>query len=296
MQDLIIATRHILQSDLRTAFLSQIDTLLDEHVLTGNSVTGHENLRPLAFSMLADLIHHCRADLTLSQLSRVVHVYCANVHDPTLASAIQTMCSKLLLNLIDPIAGKEPQEAVKILQRILLAFVSRMEAMAEVRDEWTKWSKGREQLATAVEKVRKREQERKAWQEKEKKKGEEKEKKKGEDEGMEGVEVEVEKEGAADKAEEKEKESSSDEKMDVDGSEEKEKAAGEDAEKKEGGEEDGEKKPKKEDEDVEPALLELDDVDIERAKPVKKAIVMVDPGPDPVKGALSSSPSPSLLC
>ncbi|GAA5864979.1 hypothetical protein JCM8547_004259 [Rhodosporidiobolus lusitaniae] len=311
-RDLIIATRHILQSDLRTAFLSQIDTLLDEHVLTGNSVTGHENLRPLAFSMLADLIHHCRADLTLPQLSRVVHTYCANVHDPTLASAIQTMCSKLLLNLIDPIASKEPAEAVKILQRVLLAFVSRMEAMAEVRDEWGKWSKGREGLGATVERVRKREGERREWEETQKKRGEEKgegerreweetQKKRGEEKGegekMEGVEEE--KEGGKEKkdkgkGEEKEKKDKGKgkaedqdavaeeegDKMDVDGGEEKEK---EDGQKKDGEEEGAEEK--KVDEDVEPALLELDDVDIERAKPVKKAIVMVDPGPDPVKDA-----------
>ncbi|GAA6030453.1 hypothetical protein JCM8097_009114 [Rhodosporidiobolus ruineniae] len=284
-RDLIIATRHILQSELRTAFLSQIDTLLDEHVLTGNSITGHENLRPLAFSMLADLIHHCRADLTLPQLSRVVHTYCANVHDPTLASAIQTMCSKLLLNLIDPIANKEQHEAVKILQRILVAFVSRMEAMAEVRDEWPKWSKSREGLAQTVEKVRGRGKERDEWEEKQKEKGKE---------GAEGAEkMEVESPKKADKGKGKEEASAADaaedDKMDVDG-EDKPEAPKEDGKKRKADDADGEdegeeKKPKKEDEDAEPALLELDDVDIERAKPVRKAIVMVDPGPDPVKDA-----------
>ncbi|GAA5937574.1 hypothetical protein JCM10213_008398 [Rhodosporidiobolus nylandii] len=285
-RDLIIATRHILQSDLRTAFLSQIDTLLDEHVLTGNSITGHENLRPLAFSMLADLIHHCRADLTLPQLSRVVHTYCANVHDPTLASAIQTMCSKLLLNLIDPIASKEPHEAVKILQRILLAFVSRMEAMAEVRDEWPKWSKGREALSSAIEKVRKREAERAEW-----------EKKKGEKEnGMEVDAVDASGE-AKEKGKAKEEpaaaeDADGDEKMDVDGvTKDGEAKPSDDAAdgepKKEDAAEDkeGGAKKEKKDEDAEPPLLELDDVDIERAKPVRKSVVMVDPGPDPVKDA-----------
>ncbi|GAA6061309.1 hypothetical protein JCM10212_005423 [Sporobolomyces blumeae] len=257
-RDLIIATRHILQSDLRTAFLTQIDTLLDEHVLTGNSITGHENLRPLAYSMLADLIHHCRAELTLPQLSRVVHTYCANIHDPTLASAIQTMCSKLLLNLIDPIASKEPGEATKILQRILLSFVSRMEAMAEVRDEWTKWSKARDALGPTLDKVKKREAEREAWEKRRKEKGKGKAVE-GDDDRMDVEDDKVE--SKADKDEKKDGE----DKMDVDGDE---------------------AKPKGDvDDDVEPALLELDDVDIERAKPVRKAVVMVDPGPDPVKDA-----------
>ena len=305
-QDLIIATRHILQSDLRTAFLSQIDTLLDEHVLTGNSVTGHENLRPLAFSMLADLIHHCRADLTLPQLSRVVHTYCANVHDPTLASAIQTMCSKLLLNLIDPIASKEPQEAVKILQRILLAFVARMEAMAEVRDEWAKWSKGREPLAVTVDKVREREAERRAWDARRREKG------KGkavegdgdgdEDEAMKDGDAAAAtvKAGGAAKGKGKGKKvdvgDDGDVKMDVDGDEatkDGDDLGDEDSKKRKMGGDDADpaaSTSKKagaaaEDDDDEPAELALDDVDIERAKPIKKAVVMVDPGPDPVKDA-----------
>ncbi|BGP26145.1 transcription-associated protein 1 [Rhodotorula toruloides] len=268
-RDLIIATRHILQSDLRTAFLSQIDTLLDEHVLTGNSVTGHENLRPLAFSMLADLIHHCRADLTLPQLSRVVHTYCANVHDATLASAIQTMCSKLLLNLIDPIASKEPQEAVKILQRILLAFVSRMEAMAEVRDEWAKWSKVRESLPITMDKVRESEKERREWEKRQKEKG----KGRADDADADGDRAMESEAGADSGAADREKDEKKDEgeKMDVDGVDEAPEAKVEEK--------------KKKDEDAEPNLLKLDDVDIERAKPIRKAVIMVDPGPDPVKDA-----------
>ncbi|GAA5967961.1 hypothetical protein JCM21900_003879 [Sporobolomyces salmonicolor] len=265
-RDLIIATRHILQSDLRTAFLSQIDTLLDEHVLTGNSVTGHENLRPLAYSMLADLIHHCRADLTLPQLSRVVHTYCANIHDPTLASAIQTMCSKLLLNLIDPIASKDPAEATKILQRILLAFVTRMEAMAEIRDEWGKWSRAREPLGVTVEKVKEREKERQEWEQRRKDKGKGKETDEQKME-VEGGEEEKRDEKSEEKDEEKKEEES--EKMEVDGEDEKDK----------------DKAKVEASDDEPPPLLELDDVDIERAKPVRKAVVMVDPGPDPVKDA-----------
>ncbi|GAA5984016.1 hypothetical protein JCM10908_006015 [Rhodotorula pacifica] len=248
-----------------------IDTLLDEHVLTGNSVTGHENLRPLAFSMLTDLIHHCRAELTLPQLSRVVHTYCANVHDPTLASAIQTMCSKLLLNLIDPIVSKEPSEAVKILQRILLAFVSRTEAMAEVRDEWSKWSKAREPLPALVDKVRTREKERAEWTKRQLEKGKGKAVETDGDEGMQ-VDDAAGKEGS--------------EAMQVDGPEASTSAAGsKDAAKAPATEGDAKPEPKKKDENEEPAKLQLDDVDIERAKPIKKAVVMVDPGPDPIKDA-----------
>jgi transformation/transcription domain-associated protein len=59
--------------------------------------------RPLAYSMLADLLHHVRAELDSMQLRRTIAIYSANLHDETLAPSIQTMCAKLLLNLIDRI-------------------------------------------------------------------------------------------------------------------------------------------------------------------------------------------------
>lgn len=58
-------------------------------------------LRPLAYSMLADLVHHIRSELSPAQLLRTVYIYSRNLHDATLAPSIQTMCGKLLLNLID---------------------------------------------------------------------------------------------------------------------------------------------------------------------------------------------------
>lgn len=51
--------------------------------------------------MLADLVHHIRSELSPSQLLKTVYIYSRNLHDATLAPSIQTMCGKLLLNLID---------------------------------------------------------------------------------------------------------------------------------------------------------------------------------------------------
>jgi transformation/transcription domain-associated protein len=53
--------------------------------------------------MLADLLHHVRAELDSAQLRRTIAIYSANLHDESLAPSIQTMCAKLLLNLIDRI-------------------------------------------------------------------------------------------------------------------------------------------------------------------------------------------------
>ncbi|SGY18766.1 BQ5605_C014g07468 [Microbotryum silenes-dioicae] len=267
-RDLVVATRHILQSELRSAFLGQIDTLLDDHVLVGNSVTGYESLRPLAYSMLADLIHHVRSELSLSQLSRIVHTYSANIHDPTLAAAIQTMCSKLLLNLIEPIATKEPSEAIKILQRMLIAFVSKIEALAEVRDEWSKWSKPREPLPHLLARIEKLRDERK-----------------------ESIEASAVSKAAAptalkgkgkSKGKSKGKEKEAAQIADATDAMNYDDDAAAARAKLEGGD-DKEKDDDGAGEDVQ--IPELDDVDIERSKPMKKAMVMTDPGPDPIKDA-----------
>lgn len=188
--------------------------------------------------MLADLIHHVRAELSLAQLARIVHNYSTNVHDPTLNAAIQTMCSKLLLNLIDPISNnKDSAEAAKLLERMLLAFVSKMEAMAEVRDEWPKWAKPREPLAVVLANIAARDKERETLLAA----------RPGEDVAMTLDDAKVEDAGA--KA------------MDVDGEAKSEEAL--------------------------PPIIELDDIDIERARPIEKSTVVNEPSPDPVKGMCS---------
>ncbi|CAG8506762.1 53_t:CDS:10, partial [Cetraspora pellucida] len=128
-KELLVATRHILSTDFRSAFVSKIDILLNEKVLIGSGVTSHDTLRPLAYSMLADLVHHVRNELSPAQLSRTVYIYSRNLHDPTLAASIQTMCSKLLLNLTECIVkipkkdGKD--EARDLLIKVLDTFANK---------------------------------------------------------------------------------------------------------------------------------------------------------------------------
>lgn len=66
--------------------------------------------RPLAYSTLADLVHHVRGELSLPQLVRVVHLYSRNLHDASLPFSIQTMSAKLLLNIVECIARKNDAE------------------------------------------------------------------------------------------------------------------------------------------------------------------------------------------
>lgn len=140
-KELLIAARHILQTDFRNAFVPHIDTLVDDRVLIGVGITCHEQLRPLAYSMIADLVHHVREDLSITTLAHVVHIYSCNLHDSTLAPSIQTMCSKLLLNLTENVVKTETEDATHILYRSLETFVRKIENLADSRDDWKKWSR-----------------------------------------------------------------------------------------------------------------------------------------------------------
>jgi len=44
-------------------------------VLVGSSWATREALRPLAYSMLAELVHHLRTELTLAQIKTIIHIF-----------------------------------------------------------------------------------------------------------------------------------------------------------------------------------------------------------------------------
>jgi transformation/transcription domain-associated protein len=94
-----------------------------------------ESIRPLAYSTLADLIHHVRNDLSLQQLVRVIAVYGCISHDSTFPFSIQTMCSKLTQACIESICNKgDKAEAVSILQGVLLTTVEKLKATYKAFD------------------------------------------------------------------------------------------------------------------------------------------------------------------
>lgn len=62
-----------------------MDKLLDDHILIGRGWTTTENLKPLSFSTIADLIHHIRAHLSLKTIAKAVNLFSINVHDHSLS-------------------------------------------------------------------------------------------------------------------------------------------------------------------------------------------------------------------
>lgn len=145
-KELIVAHRHILATDFRAHFIPYIDVLLDDRVLIGTSTTSNETLRQTGYSTMADMIHHVRAELNIEQISRVIHTFSCHLHDNTLTFSIQTMGSKLLLNLIGSIIVKDREVAIQLLNRILEVFILKVENLASLRDEWDKWARPKEEV------------------------------------------------------------------------------------------------------------------------------------------------------
>ena len=134
--------------------------------------TTHESLRPLAYSTLADLVHHVRQSLPLSgifvwkfffcfvkmplsnnvvkkvpywqmhfwisDLARAVALFSKNVHDESLPTSIQTMSCKLLLNLVECIKDRSHKENAitngrELLMRMNEVFVQKFKTVAKLQ-------------------------------------------------------------------------------------------------------------------------------------------------------------------
>lgn len=135
-KELLVATRHILATDLRNKFVPVMDKLFDEDLLLGRGFTTHESLRPLAYSTLADLVHHVRQHLQINTLAEAVYLFSKNVHDESLPTSIQTMSCKLLLNLVDCIRQRQDLEtntARDLLITMLKVFTQKFHTIAKLQ-------------------------------------------------------------------------------------------------------------------------------------------------------------------
>uniref|UniRef100_A0A8C1XR77 Transformation/transcription domain-associated protein n=1 Tax=Cyprinus carpio TaxID=7962 RepID=A0A8C1XR77_CYPCA len=127
-KELLIAAKHILTTDLRSRESSTTKHFADS-LASGVNYTAE----PLAYSTLADLVHHVRQNLPLTDLSLAVQLFAKNIDDESLPSSIQTMSCKLLLNLVDCIRSKSEQEngnGRDILMRMLEVFVLKFHTIA----------------------------------------------------------------------------------------------------------------------------------------------------------------------
>lgn len=136
-KELVIASRHILATDLRNQFIPHMEYFFNEDIFIGHGWTTQEALRPLAYSTLADLVHHVRLLLPLNDVSHAVHLYSKNLLDPSLPTTVQMVSCKLLMNLVDTVSrqrtdAENSTQGRELLMRILLVFVLKFKVLSKV--------------------------------------------------------------------------------------------------------------------------------------------------------------------
>lgn len=128
-RDLLVAARYILGTELRDRFIPFIDQLFDEDIFIGTGWTTREAVRSMAYSILVDVVHHIRRQLSLPHLSLAVQLFSKNVHDPSLSLTIQNISCKLLLNLMESIRVKAEQEPSVSLSFLCCCFCLSMSVL-----------------------------------------------------------------------------------------------------------------------------------------------------------------------
>lgn len=97
--------RSIINSTFPDIFGRKIHELLNERILIGYDLIFSKTMRPLACSVLADLIHGVDGTLEASQIRKSVHAYSKNLLEGSLDAALQSVSVNLLLSMVGYIAN-----------------------------------------------------------------------------------------------------------------------------------------------------------------------------------------------
>ena len=145
-KELLVAIRHIINFNFRGIFSTKVDDLLDERTLIGDGLTVYETMRPLAYSMLADLIQHVRTSLKPEQIQKTIELFSKNMLEDFPGTSFQTMSAKLLLNMADSIAQMEnKKDGRHFLIMILRAIADKFSLMNKEYPNAVKLSKSHEE-------------------------------------------------------------------------------------------------------------------------------------------------------
>ncbi len=98
------------KKELRREIFGKLSDLLDERTLLGQGGNNGEIVRPLAYTMLSNVVEAHRRDLSLEDMSKLLLLFARNVHDPTLPLAVQTAAVKVIGMLVEPIGAVMQQQ------------------------------------------------------------------------------------------------------------------------------------------------------------------------------------------
>ncbi|RNA26929.1 transformation transcription domain-associated [Brachionus plicatilis] len=127
-KDLLAISRHII-SENKMKFLPHLSELFDENLFCSNGYAASESLKSSACSVLTDLVHHIRKELSSQDLCKAIQYFLKGIHDPLLNSNLQQMCYRVLISLTETIRTKE--NARDFIQKMLQVFVLKLKSIAK---------------------------------------------------------------------------------------------------------------------------------------------------------------------
>ena len=133
-KELLVAIRHILNTDLRANFIPFIDILFDENLLRGEGYTSMVVHRPVALSLLADLVHNVRSDLQPPHLVHVLSIFSRSLQDTTLPMTVQLMSAKLLISVLECVANESLELTFRkaLISKILGSLILKVSALRKL--------------------------------------------------------------------------------------------------------------------------------------------------------------------
>ncbi|KAJ1922206.1 transcription-associated protein 1 [Mycoemilia scoparia] len=132
-KEILVACRHIISTDLRSAFLPHFERLLDPKILHEPANSNHKMIKVYTISMLVDLIHNIRNDLSLEQLGKVIDFFAGCMNDASLTPTIHTMCVKILFYVVDSVSKIQDKASGRILLLSILDCYTRALSMVAAR-------------------------------------------------------------------------------------------------------------------------------------------------------------------
>ena len=152
-KELLVALRHIVNTEHRRHFVTYVNLFLEERILIGSGLTAKLTLRPLAYNTVAELVHHVRSDLSPMQIWRTVDVFLSNLNDPNFGAHFQSMCVRLLLNILDRLSNfPRPEQCRYILLLVLLSVTERLKEYNEQMSEQCQiFNKARNIIHTSID-------------------------------------------------------------------------------------------------------------------------------------------------
>ncbi|CAJ0941422.1 unnamed protein product, partial [Mesorhabditis belari] len=109
-RELLMAVKFFYTSDFRDKFRPYVARLFSEKLMIGTGYTCQDTIRPMMYSINADLLHHLRLLLPYQILCHTIFVYSRCVHDVSLPANLQSMCVRLMMNLCEAFGKLEKEK------------------------------------------------------------------------------------------------------------------------------------------------------------------------------------------